>query len=193
MYRCPAKGTGHVGKRVGYVDELVNRYAAAFREMGKRAEVAHDVDAEIVVLETEAAGLRRRLDDFVIEAAEGVITPGQMRALTEHARAKIAGHESRMAELRLAAERPVWSADEALPVVSGVALAAWLGLSVDDRRDWLRHNLDVTLLPHGRGSTKVFDPETVRVLPKGYDPAVLATRERRAAYREWFDALPAGA
>ncbi|MFF2344250.1 recombinase family protein [Pseudarthrobacter sp. NPDC058119] len=194
VYRCPAKGTGHVGKRVDFVDGVVNAWAAGWRDAAgvndAHRAVAPDVAAEIAKLETEAAGLRRRLDDFAIQAVEGEITPGQMRTMTEHARKKIAAHESRMAELRLSAERPVWSGDGVPPMATRAAMDEWLALALDDRRDWMRQNLEVTLLPHGKGSTKVFNPATVRIWPKGYDLDKLATHERRRSFRQWIESLP---
>lgn len=186
VYRCPAKGAGHVGKRVDYVDPVVNAMAAFYREVGKPAEVAPDALAELERLEAEAAGLRRRLDDYAIQAVEGEITSAQMAAMTRHARGRVADFEAQMAELRLASEVAVLP--EASEIrASAAARAEWAALPVDERRDWVRRHFDVVLLPHGKGSTKTFNPLTVRVTPRGYDPSQLATEEQRHRRREWLE------
>jgi hypothetical protein len=45
---------------------------------------------------------------------------------------------------------------------------AWLNQDVDTRRDYVRSVCNVVLLPHGRASTKVFNPDTVRIVLKNH-------------------------
>ena len=188
VYRCVVKGAGHVGKRIEYVDDVVNKWAAAYRHIvAHSAQSAPSNSEEIAALTTEASAMRRRLDDAAAEAADGVLTMSQLRTFTERLRKNLETVEAQITELTLQAATPTVGAQQLFTEMAGPVRAEWLGLHIDERRDFVRATFDITLLPHGQGTTKVFQPATVQIYPKGYKPG--KSQEELREIRATFEAL----
>ncbi|MFJ6002725.1 recombinase family protein [Arthrobacter sp. NPDC092385] len=187
-YRCKESGAGHVGKRISFVDDVVNRWAIAWREIMSAAESSPVVEVDTSPLEIEMVALRRRLDDVALQAADGDITPSQFRLFSRRIQDNLLRLEGEMVAARSQPAPPPAVIPTLSSSVSKKHADEWFALPLDDRRDWVRKTLDVTLLPHGKGSTKVFNPATVRVLPKGSTiPRTLEeqnTARRRAGLSE---------
>lgn len=171
VYRCPEKGRGHVGKRIEYVDEVVNRAVIAHRILTSSvSQVKTDNTGEREGVEAEAEALRTRLTDAAKMAAEGIISLAQLATMTEQIRVKQADLEARMVEL--VSEKGVPRTDMIrMTLPKAVDLASedareWLDLPVDTRRDFLRWGFHVVLYPHSKGSPRVFDAGTVLLRPQ---------------------------
>lgn len=173
VYRCPVKGKGHVGKRVEYVDAVVNPMMVALRSIAARHHSAEDdtTTEEMASLETELKALRQRHYDMAIQAAEGMITASQLSIITNRINQNIEKVERRLADLQMQAARPV--VPEGITPISMDRPEAeeWLATDIDSRRDFVRSVCNIVLLPHGNGSTKVFNPDTVRIVLKRQDDA----------------------
>lgn len=183
-YRCKESGSGHVGKRISFVDDVVNRWAIAWRAAVSANEGMHVVEVDTSPLEIEMVALRRRLEDVAFQAADGDITPSQFSLFSRRIQDNLLRLEREMVAARLQPTLP----PAVIPSLSASGdqkhADEWFALPLDDRRDWVRKTFDVTLLPHGSGSTKVFNPATVRVLPKGLT-VPRTPEEQRAARRRW--------
>lgn len=166
VYRCPEKGRGHVGKRVNLVDSVVDRHMVAYRIMAKRETGKAEGPGEAKQLETEAAALRERLNELALLAADGSITTSQLVTSTAAIRTKLADVESRLEALAMSAHLPTWSFKLPPPEMETPEAQEWLTSPIDDRRDYVRRVCNVVLLPHGKGSPRVFDPDTVQVVLK---------------------------
>ena len=172
VYRCPAKGPGHVGKRIGPVDDIVNRHAVRSRLVEETVAVAMGTtakeDAERRNVQAEAEAVRARLEDSARMAAEGQITMTQLATMTAKLREKQDALQARMIELAQGSAAPAEPVAIDVRTLATVSVDspegwAWMGLSIDDRRDYVRRNFHVILYPHGKGSPRVFDPNTVKV------------------------------
>lgn len=184
IYRCTVRGSGHVSKRIEYVDEVVNHMMVGLSVIAaNRKADQHESDSkESDAVELELKALRQRLYDMTIQAAEGVITGNQLGLITSRINDKIAQAEAKLADYVIRAASPV--IPRVLPSVrmdSPEALA-WLNQDVDTRRDYVRSVCNVVLLPHGKASTKVFNPNTVRIVLKnqgdGRGPLTVAEIEK---------------
>lgn len=185
-YRCPAKGPGHVGKRMEYVDELVTTLVIRWMSTAWANTPPPNVSQESRELELEAVALRQRLDDVAVEAADGILTMSQLRTMTERITAKLSAVEAQMVALHTAHTAATASALQPLAESDAAAAEIWAKATLDERRALLRRSFDITLLPHGKGSTKVFNPNTVSVYPKGYGGNL--SQEELAAVRKSFEA-----
>lgn len=172
VYRCPEKGPGHVGKKIEYVDDVVNRSVIAHRILASSMSAGRNQDArgERDGLEAEAEALRTRLDEAARMAADGVISLGQLATMTEQIRSKQASLEARMIEIVSEVSAPQASMIR-LTLPGAVDLESleareWLDLPVDARRDYLRWGFHVVLYPHSKGSPRIFDTSTVVLRPQ---------------------------
>ncbi|MBF4993650.1 recombinase family protein [Arthrobacter gandavensis] len=181
IYRCVVRGPGHVSKRIEFVDHVVNTVIIAVRSAhaaAKGTDAGPDPEAER--LQMEATALRKRQDEAGTQAALGKI-PMQMlsniNAVIEKELAVVTAAMIRIEEA--AVRRPPTDEDFRSVSMTSTEAAEWLSMHIDDRRDYLRSICNVLLLPHGKGSTKVFNPDTVQVVIKapGEGPGPLAQRE----------------
>lgn len=166
VYRCPEKGRGHVGKRISLVDSVVDRHMVAYRIIAARHRNDANPTGETEQLETEAAALRERLNEMALLAADGKITNGQLVASTARIMARLQENESRQELLALSAHLPQESYQFSQPDMTTPEAMEWFNCSIDTRRDFVRQFCNVILLPHGKGSPRVFDPDTVQVILK---------------------------
>jgi site-specific DNA recombinase len=166
VYRCPEKGSGHVGKRISLVDSVVDRHMVAYRIIAARHRNDANPTGETEQLETEAAALRERLNEITILAADGKITNGQLVASTARTMARLQENESRQELLAVSAHLPQKSYQFFQPDMTTPEAMEWFSSSVDTRRDYVRQVCNVILLPYGKGSPRVFDADTVQVVLK---------------------------
>jgi hypothetical protein len=174
-YRCPAKGRGHVGKRIAYVDPLVAEYARFVLPLTFAPAESPDVDARRLDLEAERLVLDNRSEAIAEQIAAGVILPEQVATVNMALVAQREDLQRRMAETETAAARALGGAYYASTRESLTAAAAlWEGWSVDERRAFIRTHLDVVFLPSPGRARRQFHPETVRVRWAGADNDNLA-------------------
>jgi hypothetical protein len=168
IYRCGVRGQGHVSKRIEYVDKVVNAAVIAVRAAHDRSKTADSGSgAEAERLELEATALRKRQEEAGLQAALGQIPMHLLGTINSVIEKELAGITTAMALLEEAAARRPPTEDEILPIPEDSPYALeWEGMHIDDRRDYLRSICNVVLLPHGKGSTKVFNPNTVQLVVK---------------------------
>lgn len=170
VYRCPARGRGHVGKRIETVDAMVSRTMVAGLAYSKLKPAQEASSAELESLRNETQALRQRLTEAASAQAAGGITIGQLVTITSQIEANLKAAEARMDELGSRAHRP--SAPDGWPDMSMNSPAGreWSAMDIDTRRDHVRAMLNVVLFPHENGSPRVFDPMTVLVrIKQPYD------------------------
>lgn len=178
IYRCVERRPGHVSKRIEFVDKVVNNIIVAVRAAHEAAKSsAGGPDPEAERLQLEATALRKRQNEAGVQAALGQIPMhmlSNINAVIEKELAVVTAAMVRIEEE--AARRPPTHDIPPLSMDSPEA-QEWLNMHIDDRRDYLRSICNVVLLPHGKGSTKVFNPDTVQVVVKapGEGPAPLDT------------------
>lgn len=158
-YRCSASA-GHVARMAEPVDEYVGAVVVARLSRPDAAELLVDQDhPNAEALQTEAIGLRERLDALAIDFADGELTASQLRAATERLRAHLAEVEAALVNsARVDVLGPLVSAEN--------AAEAWGALDIPHRRLVVDALMIVTLYPPGRGS-RTFRPETVGIEWKG--------------------------
>lgn len=165
VYRCQGNGKGHVAKRLDYVDAAVELSVLRHLNGQMRAE------PESPAVQAEAERLRAKLDALQVSEEEGVdlLADGTLdgaayRRFTERIRAQRAETETALADLGL--DRATDDPMARLLRDAGNLLdrfTAWRALPIDDRRDFLRSHFHIILDRHARGSSRVFDPDTVVV------------------------------
>lgn len=167
VYRCPEKGKGHVGKRISLVDPVVDRLMVAYRTVASRHR-DDDVTTskETEELEMEVAALRERLNEAAFLAADGAITMGQLAVTSARIRSSLEDIEGRLELLAVASHLPEDSYQLSEPDMTTSEALEWFNSSIDTRRDYVRRVCNVILLPHGKGSPRVFDVDTVQVVLK---------------------------
>lgn len=167
VYRCPEKGKGHVGKRISLVDPVVDRLMVAYRRAASR-HTQDDVTTsrEVEELEVEASALRERLNEAALLAADGSITMAQLAVTSARIRSSLETVEGRLEQLAVAAQLPQDKYQLSEPDMTSSEATEWFNSSIDMRRDYVRRVCNVILLPHGKGSPRVFDVDTVQVVLK---------------------------
>lgn len=177
IYRCPERGPGHVSKRIAFVDEVVNTVIVAIRTAHKAAmSEDHGPNPEAERLQLEATALRKRQEDAALQAAQGQIPMHMLGTINGHLEKQLAAVTAAMVRIEEEAARQPPTEDEIQPVsMDSPEGHEWLNMHIDDKRDYLRSICNVVLLPHGKGSTKVFNPDTVQVVVKspGEGPGAL--------------------
>lgn len=178
IYRCGERGPGHVSKRIAFVDEVVNSIIVAVRAAQKAAKSKDSgPNPEAERLQLEATALRKRQEDAGVQAALGQIPINMLANINAVIERELAAVTAAMVRFEEEAARQP-PTDELPPVgMDSQEGHEWLGMHIDDRRDYVRSVCNVVLLPHGKSSTKVFNPETVQVVVKapGEGPGPLDT------------------
>jgi site-specific DNA recombinase len=162
------RGPGHVSKRIEFVDKVVNNVIVAVRAAHAATK---DTDSgpnpEAERLQVEATALRKRQDEAAVQAALGQIPMHVLSNVNAVIEKELATISAAMIRIEEEAARKPPTNDDILPVSMDTPEAAeWLNMHIDDRRDYLRSICNIVLLPHGKGSTKVFNPDTVQVVVK---------------------------
>jgi len=168
IYRCPERGPGHVSKRIAFVDEVVNTIIVALRAARKAtASLDEGPKPEAERLQAEATAVRMRQEEAALQAAAGKIPMHMLGTINGHLEKQLADITAEMVRIEQEAARQPPTQDEVPPVsLDSPEGQEWLSMHIDDRRDFLRSICNIVLLQHGKGSTKVFNPDTVQVLVK---------------------------
>lgn len=168
IYRCVVRGPGHVSKRIELVDRVVNNVIVAVRAA---QAASRDVDSgpnpEADRLQVEATALRKRQEEAGVQAALGRIPMHVLSNINAVIEKELATITAAMIRIEEEAARKPPTNEDIFPVSMTTPEAAeWINMHIDDRRDYLRSICNIVLLPHGKGSTKVFNPDTVKVVIK---------------------------
>ncbi|MBT2549802.1 recombinase family protein [Arthrobacter sp. ISL-65] len=168
IYRCAVRGSGHVSKRIEFVDHVVNAAIVAVRAAQDRAKTEDTgTDLEAERLELEATALRKRQEEAAVQAALGQIPMHMLGTVNAAIEKELSAITAEMAKREEAASRRPPAQDQIVTIPADSPYASeWASMHIDDRRDYLRSICNVILLPHGKGSTKVFNPDTVQVVVK---------------------------
>jgi len=165
VYRCPVRGVGHVARSAAPVDDLIRELIAARLSQPDAADLlagdGDDAGADRADLRTQAAALRRRLDEAADSFAEDKISVGQLESITAKLTARLAEVEGQQVSL------------ERSTVLTGLASSpnpakVFLDAPIDRQRAIIRELLTVTVLPGLRG--RDFDPELIDVQWRGGRP-----------------------
>lgn len=198
-YRCPVRGKGHVGKRIEYVDRLVAEHAGtdrlfALERAAKRGRDA-TLEAERLELEAERIVLANRGEDIARKIAAGDILPDLIATVNADLKARREDLQRRMAEVELRSARPPVSPSSFSELLKSPdfwrnsrgswrarvkrAASQWSALTIDERRDWLRANYEITLLRSNGARAREFDPSTVRIEWKEAPTGLARTEKTR--------------
>lgn len=159
-YRCSAVN-GHLARRADPVEDLVER--RVLNRLSRPDAVALLADrsrakADTAGLSSRRTALQKRLEQVAVEFADGELTGGQLRAITERLRSQIAQIDAELADAgRVSVLGPLIGAKD--------IVAVWRGLGTDRQRVVIDALVEVTLFPPGRGARN-FRPETVRIVPR---------------------------
>lgn len=171
-YFCKTPGTGHVSKRVPFVDDVV-RLAVSdlfWQPMASKDALSPEEVERQSQLLRDIRDLEHRYDGAVEAFATGTLTP-RMLGKVEH---EIATRRVTLDEELTALEtksRTFRPAGDPFGVKRHTELMTdWLTWHLDDQRDFVRSHLQIELLPTPKGARRVFDPHSVRVTVLG-DPA----------------------
>jgi DNA invertase Pin-like site-specific DNA recombinase len=158
VYRCqPSSRDGRPGPHVAVRAELVDEFVEeVLIERLSRADVAELLSppkhVDTSALRSEAAAIRRNLDELAADRAAGLISRSQLLAATERGNARLAEISTRLAE---STGRSVLT-----PFMRGVkAAVVWADLDDSRRRAVIATLCTVTLHPAGRGA-RVYDCES---------------------------------
>jgi site-specific DNA recombinase len=154
-YRC--KGSyGHVARQADPVDEFVGAVVVERLSRPDAHELLRAPQTEdTAALRGEAQAARQRLEQIAVDFADGVLTAGQLRAMTERLRSRIVELDARLAD--------AGRVDVLGPLVDRKdTQQAWDRLGVDRQRTVVDALMTVRVLPPGRGR-RTFDPATVEV------------------------------
>lgn len=154
IYRCKVPGPGHVNKQAVNVDKVTTVLVEELlRQPDASAFAAAPVSDHDSTLSAEANGLRARMSEAALMAAEGDITMAQLKQINERLRTKLADLESAMAEQAIASSRVFDAA------------AKWTDASLEKKRQFLAESVRVRLL-RGNSTGPSFNPNTVEVTLK---------------------------
>jgi DNA invertase Pin-like site-specific DNA recombinase len=154
-YRCKDH-PGHLARMADPADAYVEAVIVERLSRPDALEVfAPTVAADTRDLSGEADTLRRRLEDFAVDYADGVLSRQQFATVNERVRGRLAQLETEIAT--------AGATDVVAPLVgSGDVAAAWADLSTPRKRGVIDALAVITLLPPGRG-TRTFREETVAI------------------------------
>jgi hypothetical protein len=153
-YRCRHR---HNARNATKVDDYV---LATVAKRLRTIDVVRLLDGpdrapQVVRLRTEAAGLRRRIDDLGVDYAQGLMTGGQVKVATEQMTSRLDEIDGQLAKLGRRHEL----ADLLATADPG---QAFLDGDLDLQRAAIKAMCTVTVLPSPRGRSGVVT-ETVRV------------------------------
>ena len=159
VYRCnpplrEGRGGPHATVRAAPVDDFLESVILARMSRPDVADLIRP-PADTAGLRTEAASIRRNLDELAADRALGLVSRSQMIAATERGSARLAA---------IAAELADAAGGSALApfAVARAARDVWDTLDLSRRRAVIDTLAAVTLHPAGRGA-RTFDPATVAV------------------------------
>ena len=156
LYRCRAKGNGHVARIASAVNDLVTDVVIErLQQPDVRELLAASDRVDNADLRAEADRLRERLSETATMFANDELTKAQFQQINQQVKDRLALAESQMT---------VRSRDASLaPFVTGDTdpAAIWRGLSIEKQRAVVGALVDVRLLRTDRKAGRFFDPRTV--------------------------------
>jgi DNA invertase Pin-like site-specific DNA recombinase len=156
VYRCKVDGPGHVHRQAVEVDAVVNAVVEVLLSQPEAsAAAAASTSASDSGLAAEANGLRARMSEAALMAADGDITMAQLRQMNERLRGRLAEIESQMADQAIAASQSDFD-----------AASEWAEASLEKKRKLLSQLVNVRLLRVGHTKGRNFDPDSVEVTLK---------------------------
>lgn len=160
VYRCNPESRGdrpgvHGQQMIAPVDDFVTRVVVERLSQPDLADLVTPRRPDLGPLRTEAASIRRNLDELAADRALGLVSREQMIAATQRGNARLDEIAGELAEA---------ASESALaPFASGVAArAVWDGLDDSRKRAVIDALAEVVILPAGRGA-RVFNPDTVLI------------------------------
>jgi site-specific DNA recombinase len=168
IYRCRARGKGHVGRRAREADELVEKTLLAFLEKPENLRTlreGHQSEKSSEELSSKARAIRGRLNDAASMFAANEITAAQFRIVNAELLPQLEGLEARMTATN--------GTGALAAFFSGVEgpREVWARMDVEGRRAAVAALFDVTFLRTNRSAGRVFDTSTV----------VIARKQQKAA------------
>jgi hypothetical protein len=161
IYRCNPQARGdqpgpHGSQRTAPVDEYVTAVITGRLSRPDVADLlAPPATTDTAALRTEAAAIRRNLDELAADRALGLISRSQMLAATERANGRIDEITAALAEsVSAGALGPFIAATSARQV--------WDSLDLARQRAVIDALATITIHPAGRGA-RAFDPATVSI------------------------------
>jgi hypothetical protein len=138
------------------VDAVVNAVVEVLLSQPEAsAAAAASTSASDSGLAAEANGLRARMSEAALMAADGDITMAQLRQMNERLRGRLAEIESQMADQAIAASQSDFD-----------AASEWAEASLEKKRKLLSQLVNVRLLRVGHTKGRNFDPDSVEVTLK---------------------------
>jgi site-specific DNA recombinase len=163
VYRCNSATRGerpgpHCQQMTAPVDAYVTAVIVARLARPDLADLTMPKRPDLGPLHTEAASIRRNLDELAADRALGLVSRAQMIAATERGNARLA---EITAELASAAETSALA-----PFAAGEsARAVWDSLDGSRKRAVIDALCTVIIHPAGRGVRK-FNPDTIEIIPR---------------------------
>lgn len=155
VYRCKVDGPGHINRQALQVEMVVEaRMELLLSRPEASASAVATTGGSDSGLAAEANGLRARMSEAALMAADGAISMAQLGQITERLRNKLAELESAMA-------------DQAIAASEGFnAASAWSEATLEQKRKLLTRLVNVRLLRVGNTKGRHFDPGSVEVTLK---------------------------
>lgn len=150
-----------VSRRIEPVDAMVERLVVArLSQPDVIPALAGPDDGQVADAAADVARLRSKLDELEASYAADELTLTEYRRLRDRVTPLLENAERRA--------RPRSVPDAVVELAGPDAAAKWASADLAAKRVVVDALLDVTILPRPAGSpTKVFDPATVRVVPRG--------------------------
>lgn len=156
LYRCRARGDGHVARVALAVNELVaDVVIERLRQPDVRELLAATERVDNADLRAEADRLRERLSDTATMFANDELTKTQFQQINQQLKDRLALAESQMTVRTRDASLAPFLAGDTDPAT------IWAGLSIEKQRAVVAALVDVRLLRTDRAAGRFFDPATV--------------------------------
>src|SRR5699024_1533265 len=142
------------------IDEFVNAVVVARLSRPDTAALFAPKGSVVDVdqLRRDRAVIQSRLDGLASLFADGVLTESSVRSKSAELRKELNDIDTRLEASNDSIMSEIASADD--------VESAWQSLSIERKRLILDALMTVTVLPVGRGGSRGFDPESVRIDPK---------------------------
>lgn len=162
LYRCRAKGNGHVARIAGAVNDLVTDVVIErLQQPDVRELLAASDRVDNADLRAEADRLRDRLSDSATMFANDELTKTQFQQINQQLKERLALAESQMTVRTRDASLAPFLAGDTDPAT------IWHSLSIEKQRAVVTALVDVRLLRTDRKAGRFFDPATVEFTWKG--------------------------
>lgn len=156
-YRCT--NNSHLSRKAADIEEYVNAVVVARLSRPDAAALfSRGDDVDVDQLRRDRAVAQSKLDGLASLFADGVLTETSVRSKSAELRKELNDIDTRLEASNDSLVSEIASADD--------VESAWQSLSIERKRLILDALMTVTILPVGRGGSRGFDPESVRIEPK---------------------------